>query len=89
MPSCLPLSPSSPLALSGASDTPLGASSFSLDRLDEDVVFGGKVEFALASVGKTRSWAHKHEEEPEEESKPVDVSGGLHDLKRWIVGLQS
>ncbi|CBQ69519.1 conserved hypothetical protein [Sporisorium reilianum SRZ2] len=72
-------------ALSGAGETPLGAaSSFSLDRLDEDVAFGGKVEFALASVGKTRSW----DQGVEKEGK-VDVSGGLLEFSKWIVELQS
>lgn len=73
-------------ALSSASETPLGVSRFSLERLDEDVVFGGKVEFALASVGKTRSWDQKQDEEKDGK---VDVGGELLDLKRWIVGLQS
>ncbi len=60
----------------------VGAGSFSLEKLDDHVVWGGKVEFALGSVGKVRAWDQK------EEAEKVDASGGLADFKRWIVDLQ-
>lgn len=58
-----------------------GGASFSLEKLDDEVVWGGKVEFALASVGKTRGWEGGNVEK-------VDVSGGLDSFKDWIVDLQ-
>lgn len=64
----------------------VGGAGFSLEKLDDHVVFGGKVEFALASVGKTRSWDGK---ESEKEEGKADPSGGLNDFKNWIVELQS
>jgi signal recognition particle receptor subunit beta len=63
-----------------ASDgTGIGAAGFSLDRLDEQVVFGGKLDVALASVGKVRSWA--------QDATPDTDS--LADFKTWIADLQS
>lgn len=70
----------------------LGAASFSLERLDDHVVFGGKVEFALASVGKVRSWAGTGEQaarDAEAGETKSDPSGGIHGLKQWIVELQN
>ena len=64
-------------------ESAVGASSFSFDKLDEQVVFGGKVEFALASVGRTRSWSGAQEDDR------ADISAGLGGLKSWMVGLQS
>ncbi|GAC94637.1 potential ADP-ribosylation factor [Pseudozyma hubeiensis SY62] len=75
-----------------SSDAAVGGASFSLEKLDDHVVFGGKVEFALASVGKDRSWSHKSDEAQEkqdEADKKVFASGGLDEFKRWIVDLQS
>lgn len=71
-----------------AEDAGLGAGSFSLEKLDDHVVFGGKVEFALASVGKVRSWAQSKGGEEGDENK-VDPSGGLGEFKNWIVELQN
>ncbi|SOV03987.1 related to SRP102  len=60
-----------------------GGGGFSLEKLDDHVVWGGKMEFALASVGKNRSWDGKDGEEK------VDPTGGLVAFKEWIVELQS
>lgn len=65
-----------------------GVGSFSLDKLDDQVVWGGRVQFALASVGKVRSWAQT-QSDGEEDEKKTDPSGGLKDLKEWIVDLQN
>nr|CDI55618.1 conserved hypothetical protein [Melanopsichium pennsylvanicum 4]SNX86823.1 related to SRP102 \ len=70
------------------SETGLSASSFSLEKLDDQVVWGGKVEFCLSSVGKSRSWDQKEEEAVESTEKKVDPSGGLTDFKNWIIELQ-
>lgn len=74
-----------------ASGAALGAPSLNLNKLDDHVVFGGKVEFALASVGKERSWSQQseHAGEGKEPGKKADASGGLDDFKRWIADLQS
>ncbi|EPQ27611.1 uncharacterized protein PFL1_04749 [Pseudozyma flocculosa PF-1] len=56
------------------------SNTFSLEKLDEEVVWGGKVKWGLASVGKARAW-------DKGESVPVDQDG-LRELKRWLVSLQ-
>ncbi|EST08195.1 Signal recognition particle receptor, beta subunit [Kalmanozyma brasiliensis GHG001] len=61
-----------------ATEDGVGAGSFSFDRLDDHVVWGGKVDFALATVGKNRSW---------DQTEKVDTSG-LTDFTRWIDELQ-
>ncbi|KAJ9475711.1 Signal recognition particle receptor subunit beta [Pseudozyma hubeiensis] len=76
-----------------SSDAAVGSgASFSLEKLDDHAVFGGKVEFALASVGKDRTWSQKSDEGQEkqdEADKKVGASGGLDEFKKWIVELQS
>lgn len=44
------------VAAARSSTTSSFASSFSLDKLDAEVVSGGKAHFAVASLGKERSW---------------------------------
>lgn len=56
---------------SATAATAAGASAFSLENLDAEVVWGGKAEFAVASVGKERGW---------EEGK----FEGLDALRRWL-----
>ncbi|KAN0064170.1 hypothetical protein ACQY0O_003337 [Thecaphora frezii] len=56
-----------------------GGNTFSLEKLDEEVVWGGKVQWGLVSVGKERSW--------EKVEMPAEQDG-LGDLKAWLVGLQ-
>lgn len=65
-------------AAAGTSTSTGGASSaFSLDKLDEDVVLGGKASFVVSSIGKERGW------------DVVEAGGsggleGLKELKAWL-----
>ncbi|CAO1634577.1 unnamed protein product [Parajaminaea phylloscopi] len=54
------------------------ASGFSLDRLDADVVMGGKATFAVASLGKDRGWTPPTPEEGE------SAFLGLQTLRSWL-----
>ncbi|PWN48250.1 hypothetical protein IE53DRAFT_364056 [Violaceomyces palustris] len=55
--------------------------SFSLEKLDDQVVWGGKVDFALCSVGKERGWSleSSHQDGSTESSRD-----GLQDIKVWL-----
>ena len=52
------------------------ATAFSLEKLDQDVVFGGKVDWALATAGKERGWTD------------TDAVDGTADLRSWLAELQ-
>ncbi|PWZ02013.1 hypothetical protein BCV70DRAFT_55101 [Testicularia cyperi] len=62
-----------------------GASSFSLDKLDDEVVYNGKVDFALASLGKERTWSG----DAAEQHAPATAADGTRDLQAWLVDLQN
>jgi hypothetical protein len=66
---------SSSSASSGA--TGGATSAFSLDKLDEDVVSGGKASFVVASIGKERGWDVVEGEES-------GGLAGLKELKAWL-----
>lgn len=52
---------------------------FSLDKLDTDVIMGGKATFAVASLGKERGWV------PTDDGESDAPYPGLRDLRAWLV----
>lgn len=70
-----------PNAAPSANGVSAAGSTFSLSKLDDEVVQDGKVEFALSTLGKQRGW-HL-------DSTDTTSTDGTHDLKSWLVQLQT
>lgn len=61
-----------------------GATSFSLDRLDADVVSGGKASFAVACLGKERGWAMSALQDEKAAEGSEEGFQGLKTVREWL-----
>lgn len=57
------------------------STAFSLDRLEGEVIAGGKASFAVATVGKERGWGDAHAT-----ATATNKWEGLTGLKEWVGG---